>query len=429
MNILVIGSGGREHALTWKLKQSTHCEQLYVAPGNAGTAAIAQNVAIAVDDFDQLAAFISDKQINMVVVGPELPLVKGIHNDFSNRPEMADVLVVGPDSQGAQLEGSKAWSKAFMQKHHIPTAQAHTFTEATVNEGLRHLETLSAPWVLKADGLAAGKGVVICNDLNQAKDTLKDMLLDERFGEAGKQVVIEEFLDGIEVSVFVLTDGNSYVVLPEAKDYKRIGDGDTGPNTGGMGAVSPVAFADEAFMAKVKERIIAPTIEGLTQEDITYQGFIFIGLMNVQGNPYVIEYNVRMGDPETQVVLPRLNADLATLLYSLKGQQLHQQQVSTHNSTAVTVVMASGGYPEAYEKGKPIELPESLLPQTLIFHAGTRLEANDSLVTNGGRVLAVTGSGNSIPEAQNAAYATVGQISWSKVAFRKDIGKDLMNLS
>ncbi len=432
MNILLIGSGGREHALAWKLRQSPECTKLYVAPGNAGTATIAENVPLpgSHDDeaaFHRIAGFVKEKDIHLLIVGPEAPLVAGIRDYFEQQADLSHVALVGPGRVGALLEGSKDFAKAFMLRHGIPAAQSRTFTQAQVHEGLTYLATAPLPIVLKADGLAAGKGVIICDTLQQAQKTLKEMLLQEKFGEASRKVVIEEFLEGIELSVFVLTDGKHYHLLPEAKDYKRIGEQDTGPNTGGMGAISPVPFADEAFMQKVQEKIIRPTVAGLQEEGIPYRGFIFIGLMNVQGEPYVIEYNVRLGDPEAEAIIPRLQDDLVPLLMATANQSLDQMPVNISTDTAATVVMVAEGYPGPYEKGKKIEG----LPQTgkaLVFHAGTRAGSPTEgapVLTDGGRVLAVTGLGKDMAEALQISYEQVHQIAWEGQYFRTDIGKDL----
>jgi phosphoribosylamine--glycine ligase len=425
MNILIIGNGGREHALAWKMSQSPLCDKLFVAPGNAGTSQVAQNVNIAVDDFQTLGKFCKDNLIELVVVGPEGPLVLGIRDYFESDPWLKDVLMVGPGKMGAQLEGSKDFSKQFMLRNGIPTAKARTFTAKDVEQAFDYIATCKPPIVLKADGLAAGKGVVICLSLAEAKAVIKDMLVNKKFGEASAKVLIEEFLNGIEVSVFVLTDGKDYVILPEAKDYKRIGDGDIGPNTGGMGAVSPVVFATPDFMKKVDEKVVKPTIAGLNREAISYKGFIFVGLMNVGGNPYVIEYNARMGDPETQAVMPRIKTDLVKLLAATAKGELKNQSVEFDKDYSVTIALVSGGYPAEFEKGKPIKGlgPEN---KTLVFHAGTK-QHHENIVTDGGRVLAVTGKGSSLQEARDAAYERAAKIGWDGIYFRKDIGIDLMN--
>ncbi len=424
MNILILGSGGREHAFAHSIANSQKCEKLYVAPGNAGTSLVAQNINISVNDFTKIYEFVLNNQIHMVVVGPEDPLVAGIYDYFQQHTDLQDVLVVGPSKQGAALEGSKDFAKQFLIKNNIPTGQYQTFTAKNLYEGYAFLETLKPPYVLKADGLAAGKGVLIIKNLEEAKAELRNMLVEAKFGEASQKVVIEEFLDGIELSCFVLTDGKSYKILPTAKDYKRIGEGDTGLNTGGMGAVSPVPFADDVFMKKIEEDIVKPTIKGLNEANIVYRGFIFIGLIKVNNNPYVIEYNVRMGDPETEVVLPRIKSDLVDLLYALKDQTLEQQTLDVSDKTATTVVLVSGGYPEDYQKGKEI-LGLNHPNESIIFHAGTKTEDN-KVLTNGGRVLAITSFGNSIAEAKNKSYETIQQISFEGMYYRKDLGQDLM---
>lgn len=426
MNILIVGNGGREHAFAWKIRQSPLCDQLFIAPGNAGTSYVGENVAIAVDDFEALGKLCLTKDITLVVVGPEVPLVKGIRDYFESHADLKKIGLVGPGKLGAQLEGSKDFSKQFMIRNGVPTAKARTFLSHESAEAINYLTTCTPPIVLKADGLAAGKGVIITNSIDEAKVAIKEMLEDKKFGAASSKVLIEEFLDGIELSVFVLTDGEHYVVLPEAKDYKRIGEGDTGPNTGGMGAVSPVAFADEAFMKKVDDQVIKPTIAGLIKESIPYKGFIFIGLMNVKGEPLVIEYNARMGDPETEAVLTRIESDLVELFNACANGNLHNQKVSISNDYAVTVVMASGGYPNEFEKGKVISgLGDS--DTSWAFHAGTTLK-DDNVLTNGGRVLAVTGKGNSINEASENAYKAVSKITWDGAYYRKDISQDLKRI-
>ena len=424
MNILIIGSGGRESAFAWKIAQSPQTDQLYIAPGNAGTSQYGHNVSIKVTDFEEIAEFVLSKQINLVLVGPEEPLVKGIHDFFLNRPDLRHIPVIGPQQEGARLEGSKDFAKQFMVRHGIPTAASRSFDQSTLADGLTYLETQKLPIVLKADGLAAGKGVLICTTLEEAKTELKAMLADAKFGAASSTVVIEEYLSGIELSVFVLTDGLSYKVLPSAKDYKRIGEGDTGLNTGGMGSVSPVPFANQAFMDKVEERIIAPTIEGLKRDGIPYKGFIFIGLMNVGGDPYVIEYNVRMGDPETESVLPRIESDLVDLLQGVAEGNLAERSFVLSPKTAATVVLVAGGYPGAYESGKAINNIESV-KNSIIFHAGTR--AQDGVVqTAGGRVLAVTALEDTLFDALQQATADAGRIYFDGKYFRKDIGFDLL---
>lgn len=426
MNILIIGNGGREHAFAWKIKQSNRCNKLFVAPGNAGTAELATNVPIAVDNFEAIGKFCLEQNINLVVVGPEAPLVKGIRDYFEQDQNLKHILLIGPGKEGAQLEGSKDFSKQFMLRHGVPTAKAKTFLVHEVNAAFEYLDECAPPIVLKADGLAAGKGVIITPDINEAKSTIREMLVDKKFGEASTKVLIEEFLSGIELSVFVLTDGKDYVILPEAKDYKRIGEGDTGPNTGGMGAISPVPFADEAFMKKVEDQIIKPTITGLHKENIDYKGFIFIGLMNCSSDPYVIEYNARMGDPETQAVLPRIKNDFVDLLIDAAEGNLSGKRIESTVDYAATVVMVSGGYPGDYPKGKAISGLEAPNP-ALVFHAGSR-QVNGHIVTDGGRVLAITGRGADMASAREKAYAGVAKLSWEGVYFRNDIGMDLMNL-
>lgn len=428
MNILIIGSGGREHTLAWKIAQSPKCDQLYVAPGNAGTASIATNINIGVCDFKSIADHCLEKQINMVIVGPEAPLVEGIKNYFCDRKDLRHIGIIGPDRDGAQLEGSKDFSKNFMNKYGIPTAQSRTFTKDTVEAGIEYLNNQPLPIVLKADGLAAGKGVVITEFLEEAQNTLRDMLENARFGEASSKVLIEDFLTGIELSVFVLTDGKGgYVILPEAKDYKRIGKGDTGPNTGGMGAISPVPFADDVFMNNVEKLVIKPTIDGLIAEGIDFTGFLFIGLMNKKGQPHVIEYNVRMGDPETEAVIPRIKNDLVDLFQVTAERTLAQQKLDIDERTATTVVMVSEGYPGSYEKGRVI-LGLDRSTESLVFHAGTS-DSNEGVVTNGGRVIAVTTLEKDISTALKKTYSTVSDIKWDGVNFRTDIGQDLLGLT
>lgn len=427
MNILLLGSGGREHAFAWKIVQSIDCAQLYVAPGNAGTENIAINVNISVTDFEAIRDFIISTNIGLVVVGPEDPLVKGIVDYLLSQPETSEIPVVGPSQLGATLEGSKDFSKRFMQRNNIPTAAYETFTVDQLDAGLTYLDKQNLPIVLKADGLAAGKGVLICLTLEEAKSSLREMLVNQQFGEASSKVVIEEFLTGIELSVFVATDGKSYKILPEAKDYKRIGEGDTGLNTGGMGAVSPVIFADDAFMSKVEELVVKPTVAGLAKENIPYKGFLFIGLMNKDGEPHVIEYNVRMGDPETQTVLPRIESDFLKLLYSIGTGTLDTYEMKISPDYTATVVMVSGGYPGTYEKGKLISLPETVHGAE-IFHAGTGTNEHGALINLGGRVIAVTGKGESLQEALSNAYTTVKEITWDQAYYRKDIGMDILNL-
>ncbi len=423
MNVLILGSGGREHALCWKIAQSILCEKLFIAPGNAGTAQIGENVNISATDFESLKTFVIDKEIEMLVVGPEDPLVKGIYDFFKNDEVLSEVCVIGPSQEGAQLEASKEYSKQFMQRHDIPTAAYDSFNKDSLNEGYDFLETLSPPYVLKADGLAAGKGVLIIDDLEEAKRELKAMLSDAKFGDASSKVVIEEYLDGIELSVFVLTDGNNYKILPSAKDYKRIGEGDTGLNTGGMGAISPVPFADKFFIERVEDRIIKPTIKGLQEEEIEYKGFIFIGLMNVNGDPKVIEYNVRMGDPETEVVIPRIKSDLLNLFKGISNGTFGEQDFYVDEDVATTVMLVSGGYPESYEKGKVISGLEKV-DNSILFHAGTRKE-DDKILTNGGRVMTITSFGRNIEEALSKSFANAEKVTFDGKYYRKDIGFDL----
>ncbi len=423
MNILLLGSGGREHALAWKITQSPKCTQLFVAPGNAGTDQLATNVALNPLDFDAVKAFVLEHKVEMVVVGPEDPLVKGVYDYFKNDAQLKDIPVIGPSKNGAQLEGSKEFAKEFLVKHGIPTARYQSFTKDTVEEGCAFLTTLNAPYVLKADGLAAGKGVLILKDLEEAQEELRNMLVDAKFGEASSKVVIEEFLDGIELSCFVLTDGKSYKILPTAKDYKRIGEGDTGLNTGGMGAVSPVPFADEQLMKKIEERIVVPTVKGLQSDGIEYKGFVFIGLIKVGDDPFVIEYNVRMGDPETEVVIPRLKSDLVTLFEAVAHENLAEAALEIDERSATTVMIVSGGYPEDYEKGKVISGLENV-KDAIAFHAGTALK-NGEVVTSGGRVIAVTAYGSDFREALKLSYANVKEIDFEGKYYRTDLGFDL----
>ena len=424
MTILLLGSGGREHALAWKMLQSSMCSKLFVAPGNAGTAQIATNINVNILDFEALKSFVIVEKVEMVVVGPEDPLVLGIYDFFKKDESLKNIPVIGPSKLGAQLEGSKEFAKEFLIKHQIPTAAYDSFTAITVEKGCRFLETLQPPYVLKADGLAAGKGVLIIQDLAEAKQELRNMLIHAKFGTASAKVVIEEFLDGIELSCFVLTDGKNYKILPTAKDYKRIGEGDTGLNTGGMGAISPVPFADKILLDKIETRIVKPTINGFQKDGIDYKGFVFIGLINVKGEPIVIEYNVRMGDPETEVVIPRLKTDLVKLFQAVATEKLDEVVLEIDERTATTIMVVSGGYPEDYEKGEVITGIENV-SDSIIFHAGTKL-VNEKIVSNGGRVLAVTSFGNNFQEAIKKSYQSIDKLHFDKMYFRKDIGLDLL---
>ncbi|RUT78409.1 phosphoribosylamine--glycine ligase [Ancylomarina longa] len=422
MIVLLLGSGGREHAFAWKFNQSKLLDKLYVAPGNAGTAAIAENIDLNPNDFGKVKQFVLSHAVDMLVVGPEDPLVNGIHDFFLQDEEIKHVAVIGPEKLGAQLEGSKDFAKDFMSRHQIPTAKYKSITAENLEEGLSFLDSLKAPYVLKADGLAAGKGVLIIDDLEEAKDSLQQML-GGMFGEASNRVVIEEFLSGIELSVFVLTDGKSYRILAEAKDYKRIGEGDTGLNTGGMGAISPVPFAKEDFMQKVEERVIIPTIQGFQKDNMPYKGFVFIGLMNREGDPYVIEYNVRMGDPETEVIMPRIKSDMLELLQAVSKQELSGAEFVLDERTVATVMLVSGGYPEAYQRGKVIYNLDKA-DGSLIFHAGTKM-ANEEVVTNGGRVISVSSYGKDIKAALASSFKNAELIDFEGKYYRKDIGFDL----
>jgi phosphoribosylamine--glycine ligase len=423
MKVLLLGSGGREHALAWKIAQSSILDELFIAPGNAGTKKHGKNVDLSPTDFNGIKEFVIAQQIDMVIVGPEEPLVNGIYDYFQADEQLKKVGIIGPSKFGAQLEGSKDFAKAFMARHAIPTAKYGTFTSETITQGLSFLDAMKGPYVLKADGLAAGKGVLILSDLDEAKSELKSMLLDEKFGAASSKVVIEQFLDGIELSVFVLTDGESFKLLPEAKDYKRIGEGDTGLNTGGMGAISPVPFADASFMDKVHNRIIVPTIKGLKSEKITYKGFVFFGLISVKGDPYVIEYNCRMGDPETEVVIPRLKSDILDLFEGVASNTLSERDIQFIDKSAATVMMVSGGYPGEYEKGKSIFGLNSIV-DSIVFHAGTSADG-PSVLTSGGRVLAVTSYGKNLEAALEKSYDSISKINYDGAYYRKDIGQDV----
>ncbi len=422
MNILILGSGGREHALGWKIAQSKKVDQLYFAPGNAGTSDLGINLNFGVSDFQSIKQAVLDHKIDLLLFGPEVPLVEGIHDLIAKDSELSNLKVVGPKKVGAQLEGSKDFAKEFMFRHQIPTAKYTTVTKENLTEGIDFLKTMQAPYVLKADGLAAGKGVLIINSLEEASDALVEML-NGQFGDASSKVVIEEFLSGIELSVFVITDGKSYKILPEAKDYKRIGEGDTGLNTGGMGAISPVPFADAGFMKKIEDQVVIPTITGLQKDKIEYNGFIFLGLINVNGNPKVIEYNVRMGDPETEAVMLRIKSDFVDLLEGAAEGNLHEKEIEIDERAAVTVMMVSGGYPGKYESGKTIHGIENV-KNSIVFHAGTKL-VNDEIVTNGGRVIAVSSYGKNKEEALATSYKNVEKITFDKSNFRKDLGFDL----
>ncbi|MCD2258223.1 phosphoribosylamine--glycine ligase [Psychroserpens luteolus] len=423
MTILILGSGGREHTFAWKIAQSPLCDALFVAPGNSGTAQIATNVNIGVTDFEAIKNLVLEHHIDMVVVGPEDPLVQGIHDFFLNDDQLKHVAVIGPQKAAAELEGSKEFAKEFLFRHNIPTAAYQSFNANNVEEGYKFLETLSPPYVLKADGLAAGKGVLILNDLNEAKAELKNMLVDAKFGDASSKVVIEEFLDGIELSCFVLTDGKHYKILPTAKDYKRIGEGDTGLNTGGMGAVSPVPFATDEFLNTIEEQIVKPTILGLQKDNLPYKGFVFIGLIKVGNNPKVIEYNVRMGDPETEVVLPRLKNDIVEIFKAISENRLNDIDIDIDDRAATTVMLVSGGYPEAYDKGKEITGLEQI-EGSIPFHAGATIKDN-KIVTSGGRVMAITSYGNTYQEAIKKSYQNIDKLHFDKMNYRKDIGFDL----
>ena len=427
MNILLLGSGGREHAIAVKIAQSEQCGQLYIAPGNAGTAMVGENVPLDMSDFEAVGQFVVSHHVEMLVVGPEAPLVAGIADYFAETPSLKHVMVIGPTRQGAMLEGSKDYAKAFMMRHGIPTAQYRTFTADTLAEGEAFLATLEAPYVLKADGLAAGKGVLIEPTLERAVGSLREMLSDHKFGDASSSVVVEQYLSGIELSVFVLTDGSHYLMLPSAKDYKRIGEGDTGLNTGGMGSISPVPFADKQFMKKVEDRIVKPTVRGLRDEKIGYCGFIFIGLMNCGGDPYVIEYNVRMGDPETESVFPRIKSDVVELFANAAQGTLDSCTINVDQRSAACVMMVAGGYPESYEKGKVMSLGTDA-DDVRLFHCGTKLGPQGELLTNGGRVICATAMSATLPEALLKCYNRVQDIHWDGMYYRRDIGQDLLNL-
>ena len=423
MNILILGSGGREHTFAWKISQSPKCDKLFVAPGNSGTADIASNIDIAVTDFNAIKDLSLKHNIDLVVVGPEDPLVQGVHDFFLKDDDLKKIAVIGPQKAAAALEGSKQFAKEFMMRHNIPTAAYKSFNVKNIDEGYQFLERLNPPYVLKADGLAAGKGVVILNDINEAKTELKHMLVDSKFGTASSKVVVEEFLDGIELSCFVLTDGENYKILPTAKDYKRIGEGDTGLNTGGMGAISPVPFVNKEFLNKIEEQIVKPTVLGLQKDNLPYKGFIFVGLIKVGDDPKVIEYNVRMGDPETEVVLPRLKNDLVEILEAISNESLNKINLEIDNRTATTVMLVSGGYPEAYEKGKEITGLDNI-SESIVFHAGAKVNG-EKIITSGGRVMAITSYGNSYKEALEKSYKSIKNIHFDKMNYRKDIGFDL----
>ena len=425
MNILILGSGGREHTFAWKISQSHLCEKLYISPGNGGTSNYGENIYADINNFDEIKNLVINKKIDLVLVGPEDPLVNGIVDYFEQSYELKNVKIFGPNKLGAQLEGSKAFSKSFMKRHNIPSAKFKSFNLNEVDEGIKFLRNSSPPFVLKADGLAAGKGVIISKNLENAENSFKNMLINKQFGEASKKVLIEEFLSGIEISCFIITDGENYISLPEAKDYKRIGENDTGLNTGGMGAVSPVNFYDEEFEKKVENRIIKRTIEGLKKDNIPFKGFLFIGLMNVNGDPFVIEYNVRMGDPETQVVIPRIKNDFLKVLISCIDMNLKNIKINIDNKITSTVILSSKGYPEKYQKGFKISGLDEI-KNSIIFHAGTIKEEND-IISNGGRVIACTGIGDTISESLNISYELAKKIDWEGKYYRKDIGRDLIN--
>ena len=424
MNVLILGSGGREHAFAWKIAQSKKLNQLFIAPGNAGTNDFGTNLDIGVSDFEKIKNAVIKNNIEIVLVGPEVPLVEGIHDFFLEDEELKSVSVIGPQQYAAQLEGSKEFAKEFMKKHSIPTAEYESFSKDNLEEGYRFLETLNPPYVLKADGLAAGKGVVILSDIQEAKDELKEMLANEKFGEASSKVVIEEFLDGIEMSCFVLTDGSNYVNFPNAKDYKRIGEGDVGLNTGGMGAISPVPFATESFLSKIEEQVIKRTVNGLKKDGIPYKGFIFFGIIKVGDQPKVIEYNCRMGDPETEVVIPRIKSDFLEMLIAASNGVLQDYKIEINSQSATTVMLVSGGYPEAYDKGQKIS-GINTVEDSIVFHAGTKINDSNEIVTNGGRVIAITSYAEDFKKALSKSYKNISKISFDKMNFRKDIGFDL----
>ena len=425
MNILLLGSGGREHTLAWKIAQSPLLTQLFIAPGNAGTNTVGTNISLKLNDFEAIKQFIIDIKIDMLIVGPEQPLVDGIYDFIKADSQIKNTAIIGMSKHGAQLEGSKDFAKKFMLKYNVPTAAYQSFNSSNIEKGKRFLETLKPPYVLKADGLAGGKGVLILTDIEEAKQGLNDLLLSGKFGSAGSNVVIEEYLDGIELSIFVLTDGTDYVILPEAKDYKRIGEGDTGLNTGGMGSISPVPFANKAFIHKVEERIIKPTVKGIRTEGMDYNGFIFIGLMNVNGDPFVIEYNVRMGDPETESVIPRVKSDLLELFKQMSEGKLSEAKIEIDNRYVASVMLVSGGYPENYEKGKEITGLKDV-SDNIVFHAGTNMDENGKVYTSGGRVMTVTSFGDSLQLALDKSYTTAEKIKFDKMYYRTDLGNDLM---